>query len=84
MPPEIRAVQGQVISRGRSRQPQRALHSQISQHATTAKARLTRTAGQTRFDNLASCAEKLPECTLFKLSQLSEAAVLIFAILARL
>ena len=42
--------------------------SQTSQHATAAKSRLRRTAGQTRFDDLAASAEKLPGCTLLTLS----------------
>jgi hypothetical protein len=37
------------------------------QHATAIKCRLRRTAGQTRFNDLAIRADKLPGCTIFTL-----------------
>jgi hypothetical protein len=43
---------------------------------------LSRTAGETRFDDLAASAEKLPGRTLPTLTQPSESASLISAILA--
>ena len=58
--------------------------SQTFQHATDAKCRLRRTTSQTRFDDLAASAEKLPECKLLTLSRRCWTAVFIFAILARL
>jgi hypothetical protein len=56
--------------------------SQTSQHATGAPMSLSRTAGETRFDDLAASAEKLLGRALPTLTQPSESAVLISAILA--
>jgi hypothetical protein len=50
--------------------------SWTSQHSTAAKSRLKRTAGQTRFNNLAFRAEKLPGCTFLTLTEPSEVAAL--------
>ena len=58
--------------------------SQTSQHATAAKCRLRRTAGGTRFDDLAASAEKLPGCAVHTLNQSPEAAAANFAISASL
>jgi hypothetical protein len=69
---------------GRSSQLSHSAHcpSQTSQHATSAPMSLSRTAGETRFDDLAASVEKLPGRTLPTFTQPSKPAVLISAILA--
>lgn len=57
---EIRAAQGQVIIIAAALSHSAHCLWQTSQHATAAKCRLRRTAGQMRFDDLAASAEKLP------------------------
>jgi hypothetical protein len=69
---------------GRSSQLSHSAHcpSQISQHATSAPMSISRTAGETRLDDLAASVEKLTGRTLPTFTQPSKPAVSISAILA--